>query len=222
VRAPDGVVAEVAEIEGAGVEREQNRGRCERDSQSGDERSQTSGAQGEEGEGRDGGGEERSRLEREPEQDPGGKEPAPVDQNDVGPDEQERREREGLEQREVTEHQAGADVDEKRGKGGCRAEIAPHMPVDQDADRKREDGGEHPRRVPGFAGETEPRAVDVRQQRHLPVEEIPIGQVSMDREPRRIRVDPLVAVDEASERDRHDQRGRSGDRQEDSRRAASV
>src|SRR5205085_188223 len=125
---------------------------------------------------------------------------------------EEAREREGLDDREVAEGEPGERVEAGRGERGPPAEAPLDVEVEQSAGRGGGERGQAPRRVPRLAEDPDPGAVDVRQERHLLVEEVAVGDVAVEGEARRVRVHTLVAVEEPERDERpEDERLRGGD-----------
>ena len=207
------VVAQVVEDERVRREREEDGARHEARRETAAERRQSTPARRQHGEGRDRRREDEPRVDGEPDEQ-ARREPA----RPPGLDEHERaereeaREREGLDDREVAEYEPGERVEAGRGERGPAAEAPLDVEVEQRARRRGGERRQAPSRVPRFAEDADPRAVDVRQERHLLVEEVAVGDVAVQGEPRGVRVDALVAVEEPERDERpEDERLRGGD-----------
>ena len=209
------VVAEVVEDERVRREGKQDEGRHEARRQPEREARQPAARRREADEGEDRRREDEPRVDGEAEQQAGGEPARPVAalDGDEGAEQEEARERERLDDPEVAEDEAGKDVERERRERRHGASAARDVEVEERAGRDPEQRRERADRVPRLAEDADPGAVDVRQERHLLVEEVAVGDVAVEGEPRGVGVDALVPVHEPEDGERSEDERLRGDRE---------
>ena len=123
-------------------------------------------------------------IDRQPEQQTGTGKPAgssaPFVGEQVGAEHGHRRERECLDDREVAHDEPRHCVQRERDGRRQQADLQAHMTEEERSRRKSQEDGEKSDGLPRLAREPEPRPVDVRQERGLLVEEVPVRHLAVD------------------------------------------